>query len=129
MAVFKSKLGRKKEAAIIALLTARSIEEAARQAGVGLRTLYRWLKEEDFDAAYRDAKRKAFGQAIARLQQMCSAAVSTLGKIMIDTNAPASTRVRAAECVVNLSAKGIELEDVEARVAKLEQAAEETKKR
>jgi hypothetical protein len=87
------------------------------------------MKEEDFDAAYRDASRKAFGQGIARLQHMCSAAVSTIGKIMFDAGAPASTRLRAAECIVNLSAKGIELEDIEARVSELERAAEQSKKR
>ena len=44
-----------------------------------------------------------------------------------DCNAPASTRVRAAEIVLDKAAKAIELEDIEARLAELERAAEETK--
>jgi transposase-like protein len=52
-----SKFGRKKEAAIAALLTARSIEEAARAAGIGTATLFRWQNLPEFQQAYRDAKR------------------------------------------------------------------------
>ena len=121
------KLGRKKDAAILALLSQRNIEEAARVAGVSARTLYRWMQEPDFDAAYRAARRAAFSQSTARLQQMCTAAVSTLGKIMVDPNAPAASRVRAADSVLDHAAKAIEIEDIEARVTELERVAEQTK--
>jgi hypothetical protein len=36
---------------------------------------------------------------------------------MVDPAAPASTKVRAADSVLDHSAKAIELEDIEARVA------------
>jgi transposase-like protein len=127
MATLGEKLGAKREAAILALLTARSIEDAARTAGVPPRTLHRWLQEPEFDAAYRKARRAAYGQATARLQQATSAAVSTLLKIMVDTNAPPSTRVRAADSVLDHAKQAIEIEDVEVRVAALEQAAELSK--
>ena len=122
-----SKFGRKKEEAIAALLTQRNFEEAARAIGVSISTLVRWMKEPEFDRDYRKARRDAFGQSVARLQQGSSAAVSTLLKIMIDPNSPASTRVRAADSVLAHSAKAIELEDIEARVAELERAAEASK--
>lgn len=64
------------------------------------------------------------GQATARLQQATSAAVSTLLKVMVDTNTPVSTRVRAADSVLDHAKQAIEIEDVEVRVAALEQAAE-----
>ena len=123
MAARRSTLGRRQEEAIAALLSQRSIEDAARVAGIGTRTLLRWLKLPEFDAAYRDARRKAFGQAVARLQQGTSAAATTLLKVMIDASTPASVRVRAADSVFNHAAKAIEIEDIEARVAMLEQAA------
>jgi hypothetical protein len=50
-------------------------------------------------------------------------AVSTLGKVLVDQGSPASTRVRAAECILNQGSKAIELEDVMARVEELERAA------
>jgi hypothetical protein len=121
------KFTRKKDEAIAALLTHRSIEDAAKAVGIGTQTLLRWLKIPEFDAAYRAARRAAYAQATARLQQATSAAVSTLLKIMVDPNAPASTRVRAADSVLDHGKQAIETEDVEVRVAALEQAAELTK--
>ena len=85
------KFGRKKEEAIAALLTQRNIEEAAKVAGIGANTLLRWLKVPEFQTAYREARRAAFGQAVARLQQGTSAAATTLLKTMIDPNTPASS--------------------------------------
>jgi transposase-like protein len=114
------KFGRKKEAAIAALLTQRNIDEAARSVGIGANTLLRWLKVPEFQAAYREARRAAFGQSIARLQQGTSAATTTLLKTMIDPNTPASVKVRAAEAILTHAAKSIEIEDIEARVAALE---------
>jgi len=118
-----SKFGRKKEEAVIALLTHRTMEEAARAVNVATKTLLRWQKEPEFDAAYRSAKRAAFGQSIARLHHLSSAAVSTLGKIMLDSATPPATRVRAADSILDHTTKAIEIEEIEARVAALEQAA------
>jgi hypothetical protein len=127
MARFREKLGGRKEAAILALLTARSIEEAARTANVPPRTLFRWLKEPEFDAAYRKAKRAAFGQATARLLYLTSAAVSTLGTVMLAPSTPPATKVRAADSILDHTAKSIEIEDIDARVTELERAAEDAK--
>jgi len=44
---------------------------------------------------------------------------------MVNTGVPHSTRVRAADSVLDHSAKAIEIEDVEAGVSKLERAAEQ----
>jgi hypothetical protein len=122
------KFGRKKEEAIVALLSQRSVDDAARALNVTPRTLYRWMKDPEFDAAYRLARRAAFGQSVARLQQMSTAAVTTLGKIMIDPNAPASTRARCADSILNHSAKAIELDDIEARLSALERTTDESKR-
>jgi hypothetical protein len=42
---------------------------------------------------------------------------------MTDPNVPAAVKLRAAECVFDRAFKGVELEDIEARVAALEGAA------
>jgi hypothetical protein len=124
MAVRGSILGRKQEEAIAALLSQRNVEEAARAAGIGARTLLRWLRLPEFQAAHRQARREAFGQAVARLQQATSAAATTLLKTMIDPSTPASVRVRAADSIFNHAAKAIELEDIETRLSELERASE-----
>jgi hypothetical protein len=124
-----TKFGRKKEEAVAALLAQRNTEDAARTAGVGTKTLLRWLQLPEFQEAYRDARRAAFSQSIARLQQAASAAASTLLKIMVDPQAPPSCRIRAADSVLNQAAKAMEIEDIEARVSELERAAESTEDR
>ena len=115
-----SKFDRKQEEAIAALLTQPNIEEAARVTGIGSTTLVRWLQIPEFQAAYREARRAAFSQSIARLQQASSAAVSVLVKIMVDPDAPTSSRVRAADVVLDRASKAIELEDLDQRIAELE---------
>lgn len=120
------KYERKQEEAIAALLSQRSVEDAGRLIGINSRTLLRWMQEPEFKAAYRQARRDAFSQAIARLQQASSAAVSTLLKVMLDVATPASSKVRAADCILDHAAKGIELEDIEARVTELERRVLET---
>lgn len=113
-----SKLKRQKEAAILALLTNRSIEEAARAARIGsATTLVRWLKQEDFNNEYPEARRTAFLQSITRLQQVSSAAASVMMKMLADPNAPAAVRVRAADSVLKHARYGMEIEDIDARLA------------
>jgi hypothetical protein len=127
VAEIKGKFGRKKEEAIVALISQRSIEDTARACKIPIRTLYRWLKEPEFDAAYRAARRQAYGQSISRLQQGSAAAATTLLKVMIDPATPSSTRVRAAEAVLSHAAKAIEIEAIDARLRELEAAAEANK--
>ena len=118
-----AKFERKMEEAIAALLTQRNLDEAARSVGIAPKTLLRWLQQPEFQIAYREARRAAFGQAVARLQQGTSAAATTLLKLLIDPATPASVKVRAAEAIFHHSVKAIEIEDIEARVSELERAA------
>jgi hypothetical protein len=116
-------LTRKQDETIAVLLTVPTIAAAAKQVGVGERTLFRWLHSDPtFQAAYRDARRACVQQAIARIQQATSTAVTTLEAVMRDPDKPSSSRVSAAKAVLELALKAIEVEDLEVRVATLEQA-------
>jgi hypothetical protein len=118
-----AKFDHKKEQAIAALLSHRNVEAAARAVGISSNTLQRWTKDPEFDAAYREARRTASCQSIARLQDASGAAVTTVLKTMLDPNVSAGTRLRAAEIVLAHTAKAIEIEDIDVRVAELERAA------
>jgi hypothetical protein len=124
-----AKGNRRQDQAIVALLEHPSLERAAAALNVSSVTLWRWLQQPEFQTAYREARRRAFGQSVARLQHASSAAVSTLLKMMVDPNAPASSRVRAADSVLHHAAKAIEIEDIEVRVSALERAAETSGRR
>jgi len=123
-----TKFGLKQEQAIIALLTQRNVDEAARATGIAPNTLLRWMKEPEFDAALRKARRLSYSQSIGRLQQASSVAATTLLKLMVDPNSPPSCRLRAADSVLSHAAKAIEIEDIEARVSELERAADASRR-
>ena len=122
-----AKFGRKKEDAIAALLSQKNIEDAARAAKIGPNTLLRGLELPEFKAQYRKARREAVHQSVARMQQATGAAAITVLKLMTDTNVPPAVRLRAAECVFDQAIKGVELEDIEARLSELERANEASK--
>jgi hypothetical protein len=124
-----TKFARKKEEAVAALISHRTLEEAARAVGISPNTLLRWQQDPEFDAAFRKARRAAYGQTTARLHQASSAAVSAVLKIMVDPGAPASTRLRAADIVLLQTAKAIEIEDMEMRLSRLEKLQQESDRR
>jgi hypothetical protein len=118
-------LGIRKDRAIAALLKHGSKEKAAEAAGVHPATLWRWQKDSNFQRAIREGRREAFSECVGRLQQASTTAVETLLGIMTDQAAPSGSRVRAAQCVVELSQKSFELEDLEVRISNLEQTTGE----
>jgi hypothetical protein len=118
-----SKFGRKMEAAIAALVARPSIEDAARVAGVGEKPLRRWMRDAEFKATYLQARRDGVHQAVGRLQHATGAAGTVMLRMMTEPNVPAVVRLRAAECVFDRAIKGIELEDIDARLTALEQSA------
>ena len=122
-----AKFHRKKEEAIVALLSHRTVDEAANAVGIATRTLLRWLQISEFRIEYLKARREVVCQGIARLQQATGAAGVTILKLMTDPNVPPAVRLRAAEAVFGLALKGVEVEDIEERVAALELAAKASK--
>jgi hypothetical protein len=108
---------------IVALLEHSTQEKAAAALNISTVTLWRSMQKPEFAEAHRKARREAFSQAVARLQQASNAAVATLLRVMTDREAPAASRVRAADVVLQSALRGMEIEDIEARVSALERAA------
>jgi len=120
-----AKSGPRKEKAIVALLKQKNIDEAARVAGIGTTTLYRWMRDPEFTAEFREAGIAAFGQAGMRLQQAVGSAATTILTIMVDPGAPPWAAVRAADLVLKHATEASE-EDIEAcltEVTRLRQGA------
>ena len=112
------------EAAVTGLIAQKNQEALRAPRGIAVDTLIIWQTDDpEFQQAYREARRAEHGQSIARLQHATSAAVTTLLKVLVDPNTPASVKVRAADSVLDHSAKSIELEDIDARLAELERTA------
>ena len=114
------KLSRKKEQAVMALITEPTIKAAADKIGITTATLYKWLKLPEFRSAYMEAKRETVSVAITRLQQVAVEAVDALRSIMNDPNKAASARVAAARTILEMAIKAVEIEDLEVRIEELE---------
>lgn len=116
-----NKISRKREVAIAALLSHPSIPAAAKSIGVAEKTLWRWLQRNDFYEAYLQARRQVVQQVISNVQNSMNKAVDTLLAVMDDLDSPASSKVQAARAIIDVAIKGVELEDFELRLSRLEE--------
>ena len=120
MATVNSSLSTRQEKVLALLISEPSVKEAAKTAGIGERTLHRWLKNEAFAAAYRDARTNAVRQAMGQIQAAMGTAVRTLVQIMQDSEVPSSSRVQSAKAVIENAIKLFELEEIEQRLSIIE---------
>lgn len=116
---------RQRELLILALLQQPSLPKAAASIGMSPTTAWRVSKSTEFGDEYRAARSDAYHQAIARLQHATGAAASAILSVLTRRDANASHLLRAADSVLHHSEKAIEFEELEARIARLERAAQE----
>jgi hypothetical protein len=117
----RSKIDRKAEAVIAALLTEPSHAAAAAKAGVGEATVQRWLRDPVFLATYRAARRMVIESAVGRLQQATEKAVATLERNL--ACGQAGSEIRAATAIIDAAIRGVDQLDVVYRVEVLEAQA------
>lgn len=116
----------KQRKAIHAMLTCKTTEEAAEAAGVGRRTLTRWLSEDEvFNAALDAAGDQAIREAVSNLAGDAASAARTLAAIHKDETISAAVRVRAARAVLTEVLKLREQRELAERVARLEELLNE----
>lgn len=106
--------------AIEALISGATMEHAALEAGVTLRTIYTWKTADNFKQALDDAQNEALGTAVIALSGATVDAVQVLRSIAIDKESPPATRVAAARAILDSAIRLKELFDLEQRVAQLE---------
>jgi hypothetical protein len=107
----RTKLDRKQEALIAALLTEPTHAAAAAKAGVSEATLHRWLHLPAFRTAYRQARRALVEGAIGRVQGATGLAVETLLTVAKEGKRDGD-RVRAAIAVLDYGFRGLAEADV-----------------
>ena len=123
------KFSRKKEAAIAAIISERTLGEAAHVTGVSTKTLQRWQKIPEFQDQLRETRRELNRQNMLRMQQSSPAAVVTILKVMTDNAVPPAVKLKAANLVLAYAHHGVQQEDIEVRLRELERTAEDAKKR
>lgn len=123
----KSDLTPRQRRFVTAMLTARTIAEAAAAVGVTERTGLRYLSLPDVKAALAAALDDALGQVARLAVAAMTEALETLESIHQDANAPAGARVSAARAVFEGGPKLREarvladrMSEIETKLAQLE---------
>ena len=124
----KLELTSRQQRAVESLITCISINEAAKSANVDRRTLYRWLQQEDFQAAVRRARQLSLTQLATHMQHSVAHAAKTLNQVMQDEKATPAARVSAARCSMDLYYKAATLEDIMDRLITVEGQAKESRR-
>ena len=117
------KLSLRQQKSIPFLLAARTTKEAGLQAKVSEFTLCRWLAQPAFQAAYRAARHVIMDEALAVLQKSCTRAVEVMVEVLESTEAPEIVRLRAAHMILDIAVRGRSVQELEDRLAALEQAS------
>lgn len=113
--------GRKKKA-LAALIRAPTLAAAAAEAGVGVSTLRRWMREDTvFVTAYRTALDELLQDASAQSKKNLSTALDVLAQIM-ENGENSQARIAAAKATIEYSLRLNEAVDVVERLARLEES-------
>jgi len=105
---------------IQALLTSRTVHDAAKLAQVGTRTADRWIADPAVKLALAEAQSAALGAVTRQLVDAMTDAIATLEGIHLDGDNPATARVSAARAILDSGLKYAELVDLAERVTELE---------
>lgn len=111
----------RQQKALAALLEEPTLTKAAKAAGVGERTLFTWLNEPTFSAAYREARGQLLENTLTALQSASGKAVETLRAVLSDQMAKPGEKVSAARAILEFSLKAREVLEVEERLHALEE--------
>jgi len=115
-------LNAKKRKALAALLACSTARGAAKAAGIGERTIWRYLGDPLFKRELRDLQDKAIMAAAASLSGLTGEAIETLRDVLSDAEASHSVKVRCALGILQERRRIGELDDLSERVGRLEEA-------
>ncbi len=115
-----------RDRAVLALLSEKTVTDAAKKADVDESTLRRWLVDDDaFKADYVQARQAAFEAGMSRVQALTGKAVDTLEELLGDADHP-NVRLGAARTVAEL---GVHQHDAETILRKLDEIEAEQRRR
>ena len=107
-------------AAALALAAGKTVEQAARDAGVSDRTIYRWQKRPRFRAMVAAARGRLVDAAAGVLSARMSDGAAELARLLRSRDP--NVRLRAAVKLIELGLRAHEYADLEGRVRQLEGA-------
>ncbi len=115
----ESRITAKQEKAAVALGSGRKVHDAAVAVGVADRTVYLWLQSADFRAAIHDVRDRLLSEAVGKLSESASDAVTTLQALLTDKTP--TIRLRASVSILDALVKVREFGELSERVAALQE--------
>lgn len=113
-------LSTRKSKALASILASKNVQEASELSGIPVRSLYRWLAEEEFQQALSNAEGEAIDSAVRRLTALSEQAVHVLSDCLDSAVAP-YVRLKAAQSTLDYILKLRELRGLERRLQALEE--------
>ncbi|MDO4775496.1 MAG: phage replication protein [Aerococcaceae bacterium] len=114
------KLTPRQEKFLLALLDTPTLKKASQQANISENTGRKWLQDDLFSEEYKRMRRELMKQTTARLQYLSLKATGELEKILDDPKASIFAKIQASQLILEKAYKGLELEDLEERIERLE---------
>ncbi|EGO62587.1 hypothetical protein [Acetonema longum] len=119
---------RREDTILQALITHRTIREAAQAARVTERTIYDYLSNPAFKARYQAVSDDVVRGAANNLRDRMSGAVDVIAGVMDDAEARPQDRLTAAKAILDYGAKYTEMRDILERMQILEDAVSKIEK-
>lgn len=95
-----------------ALLTSRTVKEAAAKAGTTDNTIRRYMKDPEFVTVYKERVSEIMEAATRNLQQNFNAAIDRLGRIVADDEESGTNQIAAARALLDYGLKFTEFNDI-----------------
>ena len=120
-------LHRRKLQLVQALAAGLPVDVAAERVGISPRTAYRYLRDEAVVQALQFIERELLQTLARRLATLAVRATETLERALQDDGVPWSTRVRAADALLDHAEKLAYLARLEERLSELEREAHDVR--
>jgi hypothetical protein len=111
------------EKALTALILTNTVREAAKDCGLSETTMFRYLKDPDFLAEFRERSKALYNASTARIAHATERAVYVLRR-NLDCKQP-SVETRSAQILLDSATKRIETEEILRRLEVLENGLEQ----
>jgi len=114
----------KKKKALEALLVCKTRQEAAAMAGIDRKTLWSYMRDEEFKAAYDERFTELLQEATQQARQYISPALETLDEIRRNAEASDTARISASRSLLEYALELGRQADFAARLEELEREEE-----
>jgi transposase-like protein len=106
--------------AALALATGKTVREAARKAGIGETTLYKWLRKPAFKARVTELRERMVAEAVGKLSRGMAGAAATLERLLKSKDE--RVKLAAAKAILDSAVKVRDQADLADRLAAVEAA-------